>query len=110
MIKFSQERLRKSISKTAKGLGHTLETWESHVSALQNGKQGCPCSLLYPWCKWKLLLSVILSVFHKKSSGSCFQPGAKRTEVLAMFYGEKNSGCILPLRTHITEAIGLTSV
>lgn len=42
MIKFSQERLRKSTSKTAKGLGHTLETWESHVSALQNGKQGCP--------------------------------------------------------------------
>ena len=46
-------------------------------------------------------------MFHEKSIGFCSHPGMEGVVVLFMLYVGTNSSQVLPLRTHITEAIGL---
>lgn len=68
------------------------------------------CSLLHPRCNQRLLSSMLFwGGVCEKSAGFCFHPDVS-FKVLIMLYGGKNSGQVLPLRTHIIQTFGLTSV
>lgn len=113
MIKFSQESLRKFTPQTAQWLGHTLEISETQslVSALQQAKQGLLVVFCIPGANGdccQVCFSVFL--FVKSLLALAFILMWKGVEVLIMLYGEKNSGQVLLLRTHIIQTIGLTSL
>lgn len=117
MIKFSWEWLGKFTPwRVVLWLRHRLETWETlpSVSTLQQAKQDHPAVFCIPGasgdCCQAYFSAVFWVLFWGKSAALDFTLILKGVQVLFTLYGGKNPIQVLPLRTHIIQIFGVTSV